>query len=63
GRIESMLRAMGHVVTTHLMDPQLHDFKNAKATGIADPNGDTAFDEDELPMPLQVVRTRASEVA
>ena len=63
GRIESMLRAMGHVVTTHLMDPKLHDFKNARATGIADPNGDTAFDEEELPMPLQVVRRRADAVA
>jgi len=49
GRIESMLRAMGHVVTTHLMDPKLHDFKNAKATGIADPNGDMAFDHEEFP--------------
>ena len=63
GRIESMLRAMGHVVTTHLMDPKLHDFRNARATGIADPNGDTAFDEEELPMPLQVVRRRADAVA
>ena len=51
GRIESMFRAMGNIVTTHMMDPQLHDFKNAKATGIADPNGDTAFDHEELPKP------------
>ena len=49
GRIESMFRAMGHIVTTHMMDPQLHDFKGAKATGIADPNGDMAFDHEELP--------------
>ena len=49
GRIESMFRAMGNIVTTHMMDPQLHDFKNAKATGIADPNGDMAFDHEELP--------------
>lgn len=61
GRIESMLRAMGHVVTTHLMDPHLHDFKNAKATGIADPNGDMAFDHEEFPVApalpgLQVVQ-------
>lgn len=61
GRIESMLRAMGHVVTTHLMDPHLHDFKSAKATGIADPNGDMAFDHEEFPVApalpgLQVVQ-------
>ncbi|WP_280188392.1 tRNA 2-thiocytidine(32) synthetase TtcA [Delftia sp. PS-11] len=49
GRVESMFRAMGHIVTTHMMDPNLHDFKNAKATGIADPNGDMAFDHEELP--------------
>ena len=49
GRIESMFRAMGNIVTTHMMDPQLNDFKNAKATGIADPNGDMAFDHEELP--------------
>ena len=49
GRIESMFRAMGNIVTTHMMDPQLHDFKGAKATGIADPNGDMAFDHEELP--------------
>ncbi|PIG07454.1 tRNA 2-thiocytidine(32) synthetase TtcA [Comamonas sp. 26] len=49
GRIESMFRAMGNIVTTHMMDPLLHDFKGAKATGIADPNGDMAFDHEELP--------------
>ncbi|MBS0392963.1 MAG: tRNA 2-thiocytidine(32) synthetase TtcA, partial [Proteobacteria bacterium] len=49
-RIERMLRAMGHVVTTHMMDPKLHDFQNAKVTGVADPDGDTAFDHEEFPM-------------
>ena len=62
GRIESMLRAMGHVVTTHMMDPKLFDFQNARATGVANPEGDTAFDHEEFPaaMPslpgLQVVQ-------
>jgi hypothetical protein len=46
---------------THMMDPELHDFKNAKATGIADPNGDMAFDHEEMPVSatlpgLQVVQ-------
>ena len=49
GRIESMFRAMGNIVTTHMMDPQLHNFKDAQATGVADPNGDMAFDHEELP--------------
>lgn len=46
GRLESMFRSMQNVVTTHMMDPKLHDFYHAKATGIADPAGDTAFDPD-----------------
>ncbi|MBS7350234.1 MAG: tRNA 2-thiocytidine(32) synthetase TtcA [Comamonas sp.] len=50
GRIESMFRAMGHIVTTHMMDPKLHDFANASTTGVATPDGDTAFDYDELPL-------------
>lgn len=49
GRIENMFRAMQNVVTTHMLDPKLHDFKNAKATGIANPDGDTAFDHEEFP--------------
>lgn len=49
GRLESMFRAMGNIVTTHMMDPQLHDFKGARATGVAEPGGDTAFDPDSFP--------------
>ena len=48
GRLESMFRSMQNVVTTHMLDPKLHDFKNAQATGVADPNGDTAFDPDSF---------------
>ena len=55
-----MFRAMGHVVTTHMMDPKLHDFKNAKATGMADPQGDIAFDDEPLPMPQVVQRSRST---
>ncbi|WP_370625864.1 tRNA 2-thiocytidine(32) synthetase TtcA [Comamonas sp. NLF-1-9] len=51
GRIESMFRAMGHVVPSHLMDQKLHDFKGARATGIADPDGDRAFDPEVLAPP------------
>jgi len=49
GRIENMFRAMQNVVTTHMLDPKLHDFKNAKATGVANPDGDMAFDHEEFP--------------
>lgn len=49
GRVNNMFRALQHVVPTHLADPKLFDFQNAKPTGIADENGDKAFDHDDLP--------------
>lgn len=48
GRIESMFRAMGNIVTTHMMDSKLHDFQNACPTGVASPEGDTAFDHEDF---------------
>jgi tRNA 2-thiocytidine biosynthesis protein TtcA len=47
GRIDNMLRAMGHVVPSHLLDRNLHPFASLQPTGVADPMGDKAFDEDE----------------
>jgi tRNA 2-thiocytidine biosynthesis protein TtcA len=46
GRIESIFRAMGTVVPTHLLDRQLNDFAAVRATGVADATGDIAFDVD-----------------
>lgn len=48
GRIENMFAALQNVVPSHLMDHQLHDFKNLQITGIADEAGDKAFDEEEF---------------
>lgn len=45
GRIKSIFSALSNVVPSHLMDTNLHDFKNLRATGTPDPLGDTAFDE------------------
>ena len=47
GRIDNMLHAMGHVVPSHLMDRSLHPFTTLKATGVANADGDKAFDDDE----------------
>ena len=47
GRIDSMFRALGHVVPSHLMDRNLYPFATLQPTGIADPAGDKAFDEDD----------------
>ena len=59
GRIESMFTALQNVVPSHLMDGTRHDFKGLTATGVANPDGDTAFDSAEYPLAvppgLQVV--------
>ena len=46
GRIENMFSAMGNISLSHMMDRQLHDFANVRATGRHEPLGDKAFDED-----------------
>jgi tRNA 2-thiocytidine biosynthesis protein TtcA len=47
GRSDNMLRAMGHVVRSHLMDRNLHPFATLQPSGMADPSGDKAFDDDD----------------
>ena len=46
GRVDNMFNALGNVVPSHLMDPNLFGFAGLRATGVADPQGDIAFDED-----------------
>jgi len=47
GRIDNMFKAMGNVVPSHLMDRNLYPFATLQTTGVADPAGDRAFDDDE----------------
>ena len=49
GRIESMFSALQNVVPSHLMDARRYDFKGIKTTGVADPEGDMAFDPETFP--------------
>ena len=61
GRVENMFNALQNVVPSHLLDGALYDFKGAHATGVADDNGDKAFDAEDFPEPsalpgVQVVR-------
>lgn len=49
GRVENIFNSMGRLVPSHLTDPNFHDFKAIEATGIADPDGDLAFDPEPLP--------------
>ena len=51
GRIDNMFNAMSHVVPSHLMDRNLYPFATLRATGVADPAGDRAFDDDETCAP------------
>jgi tRNA 2-thiocytidine biosynthesis protein TtcA len=51
GRSDNMLRAMAHLVPSHLMDRNLYPFAALQPTGVADPAGDIAFDEEPCAPP------------
>jgi tRNA 2-thiocytidine biosynthesis protein TtcA len=46
GRIDNMAGAMGRITLSHLMDRNLFPFTTLQADGLANPQGDTAFDDD-----------------
>ena len=48
GRVEKIFAALGNVAPSHLADPTLYDFRNLKASGRPDPEGDRAFDPEEF---------------
>jgi tRNA 2-thiocytidine biosynthesis protein TtcA len=61
GRLDNMFHALQNVVKSHLADGTIYDFRNLTITGEASEDGDKAFDEEELPAPvelpsLQVIR-------
>jgi tRNA 2-thiocytidine biosynthesis protein TtcA len=45
GRVQNIFNSLTRVVPSHLMDPRIFDFKGLQATGMADADGDIAFDE------------------
>ncbi|WP_082988441.1 tRNA 2-thiocytidine(32) synthetase TtcA [Bordetella bronchialis] len=47
GRAWNVFNALANVVPSHLMDRQLFDFAGLRPTGLADANGDTAFDQED----------------
>ncbi len=51
GRSDNMLRAMAHVVPSHLMDRKLFPFTTIQPTGVADADGDIAFDDEPCAPP------------
>jgi len=57
GRVDNIFAALSTVAPSHLMDRNLFGFTDLKATGIADANGDIAFDEEPCATPTaNVVR-------
>jgi tRNA 2-thiocytidine biosynthesis protein TtcA len=48
GRIESMFKAMQQVVPSHLVDPQLFDFKQLQTQDFPYQDGDIGFDEIKI---------------
>jgi tRNA 2-thiocytidine biosynthesis protein TtcA len=47
GRVESIFRALTHVVPSHLLDRDLFEFAAVAATGVAAPDGDKLIDPEE----------------
>ncbi len=46
GRVENIFSSLSTVIPSHLMDRSLFEFSQLKATGVANPDGDIAFDEE-----------------
>jgi tRNA 2-thiocytidine biosynthesis protein TtcA len=53
GRVENIFSSLSTVVPSHLMDRDLFGFADLKATGVADANGDIAFDEEPCSTPTE----------
>lgn len=47
GRLDNLAGALGNVVPSHLQDRNLFPFATLQASGVPDPQGDRAFDDDE----------------
>ena len=51
GRVENVFSSLSTVVPSHLQDRKLFGFVDLKTDGIANPNGDIAFDEEPCSTP------------
>lgn len=47
GRIDNLFTAMGNIVPSHMMDRNLYPFTALQTTGVVNPGGDRAFDDEE----------------
>ena len=55
GRVDNIFASLATTAPSHLMDRNLFDFVGLKATGIADPNGDIAFDDEPCAVPTATI--------
>lgn len=53
GRVESIFRALQNASPSHLLDRNLFDFANLKASGESSAEGDTAFDPETYAEPVE----------
>jgi tRNA 2-thiocytidine biosynthesis protein TtcA len=53
GRVESIFRALQNASPSHLLDRNLFDFANLKASGESSVDGDTAFDPETYVEPVE----------
>lgn len=57
GRVENIFSSLTTVVPSHLMDRSLFEFASLSATGVADKNGDIAFDDEPCAPPQASIVT------
>jgi tRNA 2-thiocytidine biosynthesis protein TtcA len=61
GRVDNIFASLSTVAPSHLMDRNLFDFANLKATGMPDANGDIAFDDEPCAPPSNVITMRLED--
>jgi len=57
GRVENIFSSLATVVPSHLMDRSLFEFWSLAAAGVADKNGDIAFDDEPCATPQTSIVT------
>jgi tRNA 2-thiocytidine biosynthesis protein TtcA len=55
GRVDNIFASLSTVIPSHLMDKNLFNFSELNATGVADANGDIAFDDEPCAVPTSVI--------
>ncbi len=48
GRVDNLFSAMANITPSHLMDRNLYPFATLKTSGVAEPGGDRAFDDEAV---------------